>query len=66
MVTERECMLVKFEGFNAIFEEHLSKTGSKTEAYRLTEKEYSEAFRGDKRYSSYESFRKSRERLFKK
>jgi lipoate-protein ligase A len=65
MVTERECMLVKFEGFNQIFEEYLSKTGSKSEAYKLTEKEYKKAFR-ENRYSSYESFRKSRERLFKK
>jgi lipoate-protein ligase A len=65
MVTERECKLVKFEGFNQIFEEYLSETGSKAEAYRLTEKEYKESFK-TYRYSSYESFRKSRERLFKK
>ncbi|GAG13677.1 unnamed protein product [marine sediment metagenome] len=65
MVDERVRMLVKFEGFNMIFEENLSKTGSKSEAYKLTEHEYWLAF-GEHRYASYESFRKSRERLFKK
>ena len=65
MVTERELFMLKFEGFNSIFEDYLSKCGSKSEAYRLTEKEYKESFR-ETRYSCYERFRKSRERLFKK
>lgn len=65
MVEDRIRMLVKFEGFNRIFEENLSHCGSKSEAYNLTEEEYHGAF-GENRYSNYESFRKSRERLFKK
>ena len=65
MVNDREIFMLKFEGFNAVFEENLSKTGSKSEAYVLTEQEYKASFRTN-RYSSYESFRKARERLFKK
>jgi len=65
MVSDRGYFMLKFEGFNAVFEEHLSATGSKSEAYKLTEAEYRADFR-ENRYSSYESFRKSRERLFKK
>lgn len=65
MVTERELFMLKFEGFNAVFEEYLSKCGSKAKAYRMTEAEYCSSFK-ENRYSSYESFRVSRERLFKK
>ena len=64
MVENRLIMLVKFEGFNRIFEEYLSQCGSKHEAYELTEKEYHSYF-NENRYSNYESFRKSRERLFR-
>lgn len=56
--------LLKFEGFNQRFEDYLSKCGSKSNAYRLTEEDYKKIFK-ETRYSSYESFRKSRERLFK-
>ena len=65
MVTEREILLVTFDGFNQIFEENLTLTGSKSRAYELTEKEYKESFR-ENRYSNYNSFRVARSRLFKR
>lgn len=65
MLEDRICLLVKFEGFNLIFEDNLSKTGSKSEAYELTEQEYYDAF-GFNRYKNYDSFRVLRQRALRK
>jgi len=66
MVIDQEEMLklLKFEGFNRRFEEYLSQCGDMHKAYDMVEKDYNSIFR-ENRYSNYESFRKSRERLFR-
>lgn len=52
-------------GFLNLFFEKLTQTKTQAEAYREAEKEYQSIF-GENRYSSYDSFRKTKNRLIKK
>ena len=54
-----------FENFNKRFEKNMPKTASYPEAYNATE-DVHENLTGKAKYSSYDSFRKVRERKMKK
>ena len=54
-----------FELFNKRFEKNMPKTASYSEAYTATEDTH-QSLTGKSKYSSYDSFRKVRERKMKK
>lgn len=51
--------------FNKCYEDNLSNTKTYKQAYELTEKEHINEF-GDRKYSSYTSFRVNRSRIKRK
>ena len=53
------------DSFNKLYEDNLSKTDSYKKAYELTEKEHIKEF-GDRKYSSYSSFRVVRSKIMKR
>ena len=62
---ELEGWKMTFEEFNKRFERNMHNTASYPESYRAIE-EVHESLTGKTKYSSYDSFRKVRERKMKK
>lgn len=58
-VSERQLKMLKAEEFDKLFEQEINQAETYEQAYERLEREYQQAF-GERRYSSYDSFRISR------
>ena len=57
--------MISVSGFLRVFFQNLKDYGTQSEAYEATELEYEQTYNAGRRYASYDSFRKTKNRVIK-